>query len=329
MCKLYERAVDKVYGKLSNRYVSKSEMEVLLKDFYDLKSLICERLLLIEIMQNDLASSTSINECIANGSTLYASDYEEKMREHLIAAMDEWNEMRHLYLREAGQRKSRISENDLEVHHVLLFQIREHIYAMNDEELTGIPNNLGNDDKSIKSTVPSLSKIETPNNNSKNKNMNQTNDILDNPLIRKQKILGQPPKTNRFDNLDNHSIRKQKILGQPPKTSRSTEKYDRKQMDEKIIRMEEKIENLKAIAIERAEVAVAQNDIIQENISNTNDSGAFEINEANEKLIAFNKALSFQRREMRKQNKKSMVKKETIEGLDDANGKPKECLELT
>jgi len=288
VCKLYERAYGKVHDKLSGTYVSKSEMQVLLKEFYDLKSLIMERLLLIEIIQNDLSSSKEMNErfsdsaCsttyysnIGDSSTLYSSDYEETMRGHILAAMDEWNQMDRLYKREAGQSKSRVSADDLEVHYVLLMEIRDHIHSINDENRTGIPNTLGVD----LDTKEKESSKKTPQSKQK--------DQPDSAVSKKDKILGQQPKKT-------HS----KIPVAPP-----AEKYDRKPIDDKIKRMEEKIAHLKKVAVEKAEVANAQNDIIKENLTDSgNIGGDFMINEENRKLIAMNNALAFQAEETKRQN---------------------------
>lgn len=287
---VYERAYDKVYGKMSTRYISKTEMEVLQKEFYDQKNIIMERILLIEIIQNELHSSMNAINDGGDETTLYTLDYEEIIREHILAAMDEWNEMNRLYNREAGQRKSKISESDLEVHHVLLLEVRDHIYATNDEDLTGIPNNLGTVDKNLKSAESSLpSIVDTTNNNEINGNL-------------------ETPKESKH--------KKGKIVG--PK-SKAVEKYDRKETDEKIKRMQEKIARLKATAIEQAELANLQNDIIK--VSTHSEKIGFEISGSNKKLMALNEALSLKQGEMKNE------KMDREERLDAASNKLEECID--
>jgi len=279
---LYERAYDKVYGKLSSRHITKSEMEVLLKEFYDLKSVIMERLLLIEIIQKELGGDES---------TLYTLDYEDIIREHIVAAMDEWNEMNRLYNREAGQRKSRISECDLEVHHVLLLGVRDHIHATNDEDLTGIPNNLGTVNEKSKCAESALTpKEETTNNNKKSSNLKSPKESKH----KKGKKVGQASETDKY-------------------------KYDRKEADEKIKRMQEKIARLKAITVEQAELANLQNDLIK--VSVNPEKNGFEINAENKKLMALNEELSFKKREVKKENQ------ELDKRHDAANDKLKECVD--
>lgn len=287
VCHLYERAYGKVYDKLSGTYVSKAEMEVLLKEFYDLKSLIMERLLLIEMIQNDLSSSKD----------LYSSDYEETMRQHILAAMDEWNEMDILYKREAGQSKSRVSADDLEVHYVLLMEIRDHIHSINNEKRTGIPNILGAD---LQTGEKELS--------SKKSSQSKQTDQPDSASSRKEKILGQKPK---------------KYQGKVPAV-RPVEKYDTKPIDDKIKRMEEKIAHLKKIAVEKAEVAQVQNGIIKENLTNSGHiGGGFEINEENRKLLAINNALAFQTEEAKRNNSEA-----SKDHLDAASKHLNDCIEL-
>merc|ERR1712151_1033197 len=85
---------------------------------------------------------------------------------HMLSAMDEWNVMNNIYKREASQRRKKsykISEYYLEVHHVLLLHIRDYIYEINNEDITGIPNNLGTDDNDNKTKNNSLtSKTNNP-----------------------------------------------------------------------------------------------------------------------------------------------------------------------
>jgi len=138
---LCKRTQSKIIRKLSIK-ASKSEKQGLITEFFDLKSILMERLLLIKTMQN------TIEEC--NGdTTMLDLNCEEMIHSHMLTAMDEWNEMKNLYNRERSKRIFRLSDYYLEVHRVLLLRIRDHIHELNDIDLTAIPNDLSIDDKNV------------------------------------------------------------------------------------------------------------------------------------------------------------------------------------
>lgn len=289
MSQLYEKAYDKVYGKLSSRFVSRSDMEVILIEYYDLKNVIMERLLLIEIIQSDISAQTLEG---SDSSVMYVLDYEDIIRDHILASMDEWNNMKVLYNREARQRKSRLSVDDLEVHHVLLLQLREHIHAINDEELTGIPNILGTDKTTKMTTSTVILKAETLN------NKNQTSE---------EGTTAQNPEKGS-KNLHKEIVQ------------RKAKQKKSKPVDEKIERMQKKIAHLKAVALEKAESANVQQDLIK-----ATKKDQFEINKTNKKLLAMNNALAFQTGEVKKENE--LLANETRVALDAASIKLQETVD--
>merc|ERR1712151_57043 len=248
------------------------------------------------IIQNDISSMTIDN---MNGSDLHFLDYEDMIREHIISAMDEWNEMKRLYNREANQRKSRISEDDLEIHRVLLLQIRGHIYEMNDEDLYGISNDLNLD------TENQTAKIAASNNNCLS-SIDQNNDHSDSTPLKSDGLSERELQiTTPFK--ESHTILKKSLEPNGDTTTRiSLKKNDRvKEMDEKIKKIQEKIAHLRAMADESVEIA---------------NSNAFEISGKNKKLLAMNKALSTKRVEMKEENK------ELMEQLEAENNELKECV---
>jgi len=263
-----ERAKDMMRRMLSSSYLTRSEVELLVQEFNDKKSTIMERLLLIEIIQDSML----LNEGDDNdGIDLLTLDYEETMRGHVKVVMDEWDEMMHLYEREAKQSKSKVSEDDLEVHRALLLQIRDHIYTINDEDVTGIPNELG---AHLKKTESMAEK---------------------NPASKAYIDHSDTCKTRKMPEPKRHQKQKRE------KAEMETTEYDKKSMDDKIKRMNEKLTKYKT---QSPEVEIASKKSITKSLS----SKMLFISGSNKKLMKLNKSLSV---------KKFGMKNTNQQGIDD------------